>query len=436
VSPEDQIGIEDRVRVATRAGASLIRDVRPLDAPKPVRLRRRSERASRRWINWGVPLAAAAAVVAIALTLVAVRQPDTPSPAASRSATATTPATIPRYYAAFTGDARAPSSSGPLIVGDDLTGKVIATVGPPRGLVFTSVQGMSDDRTFVVTAADQAAPDGSPSSTWYLLRITLGRADSYSYQLTKLQIKLPGNGPGVLAYAASPDGRELAIESQPASVSVSPVTTLGIYSVSSGAELRVWTTPRKIVSALGASTLSWLSGGRQLVFSTSEFKTGSVYNVSLRTLNVTGTGTDLMTASRTLLSIDNTGGSTCVSLHITPDGGTVICGTQYAFLTGTGTGSNAGCANGGLEFIDVSFPVRLSKTPVLYQYRGACHNGVSYLPWTDASGSTIIGVTVINPFNEGGKQAGQVGVITDGHLRPLKIANSVSSPRDYASLSF
>ena len=30
MSTEDQMSIEDRVRIATRAGASLIRDVRPL----------------------------------------------------------------------------------------------------------------------------------------------------------------------------------------------------------------------------------------------------------------------------------------------------------------------------------------------------------------------------------------------------------------------
>ena len=106
VSTEDQMSIEDRVRTATRAGASLIRDVRPLGAPAPVRLRRRPEPAPRRWVNWGVPLAAAAAVVAIALTLVAVRQPGTPSPAASGSGTAA-PATIPRYYVASTYDAAA-----------------------------------------------------------------------------------------------------------------------------------------------------------------------------------------------------------------------------------------------------------------------------------------------------------------------------------------
>ena len=111
MSTDDQMGMEDRVRTATRAGASLIRDVRPLGAPAPVRLRRRPGPAPRRWVNWGVPLAAAAAVAAIALTLVAVRQPGTPSPAASGSGTAA-PATIPRYYVAVTYDAAPGTPTG------------------------------------------------------------------------------------------------------------------------------------------------------------------------------------------------------------------------------------------------------------------------------------------------------------------------------------
>jgi hypothetical protein len=209
VSTEDQMNIEDRVRTATRAGASLIRDVRPLAEPAPVRLRRPPRPAPRRWVNWGVPLAAAAAVAAIALTLVAVRQPGPPSPAASvtpaasasasatapatasptastsatasvsgtatASATATAsgtagPATIPRYYAdaapGYTGHA----GDGPLIVGDDLTGTVIDTVSPPPGLVFSSVRAASDDRTFVAQGVASTVPAGPPPYTWYLLR--------------------------------------------------------------------------------------------------------------------------------------------------------------------------------------------------------------------------------------------------------------------------
>jgi hypothetical protein len=428
VSTEDQMSIEDRVRTATRAGASLIRDVRPLGAPAPVRLRRRPGPAPRRWVNWAVPLAAAAAVAAIALSLVAIRQPGTPSPAASRSGTAA-PATIPRYYAASTYDART-GRNGPLIVGDDLTGKVIDTVSPPPGQTFTSVHGMPDDRTFVVQAVVNATPGGSPPYAWYLLRIAPG--SDHPYQLTQLPIKLPGSSPLALAYALSPGGRELAVESVPSNVGASNVViTLGIYSISSGAELRAWTAPRKITSGLSGSTLTWLSGGR-LVFSASEFTTSSAYYSQLRMLDVTATGTDLMAGSRPLLTVNNSGASTCVSLQITPDGKAAICATHYGFLTGDG--SNAGCANGGLKFI--AFPLPAPRpSRVLYQYRGACHSGESFTLWTDASASSIIGVTRIDVENEGGKEAIQIGVITGGRFRPLNIAKSVPSG-NYGGLAF
>jgi hypothetical protein len=430
VSTEDQMSIEDRVRTATRAGASLIRDVRPLDAPAPVRLRRRPGPAPHRWVNWGVPLAAAAAVAAIALTLVAIRQPGPPSPATSGSGTAA-PAAVPRYYAASTYDAGT-GRNGPLIVGDDLTGKVVDTVRTPPGQTFTSVHGMPDDRTFVVQAVVNAKPGESPTYVWYLLRIAPGSA--HPYQLSKLPIKLPGKGPFAVAYALSPDGRELAVESMPGNAgSAGPdVITLGIYSVSSGAELRAWTAPTKITSGLGESTLTWLSGGQRLVFNASEFTAGSAYYSQLRTLDVTATGTDLMADSRPLLTVNNSGASTCLSLQITPDGKAAICATQYAFVTGTG--SNAGCANGGLKLI--AFPLPAPKpSRVLYQYRGACHNGESFTLWTDASASSIIGVTRINLDNAGGKEAVQVGVITGGRFRPLNIAKSVP-PDNYGGLAF
>ena len=430
MSTEDQMSIEDRVRTATRAGASLIRDVRPLGAPAPVRFRRRPGSAPRRWVNWGVPLAAAAAVAAIALTLVAIRQPGPPSPAASGSGSGTAaPAAIPRYYVYPAVVYNTYGGHGSLIVGDDLTGKVIDTVSSPPGLVFTSVQGTSDDRTFVARASANTTLGGPPPYTWYLLRIAPGSA--HPYQLTKLPIKLSANT-SASAYALSPDGRELAVGSMPANSSASDVIKLGIYSVSTGAELRTWTAPPESMSIIPGGTLSWLPGGRQLVFNARVPTAGSAYRSQLRVLDVKGTGTNLTADSRALLTLGDTDTSVCESLQITPDGGTAICATQYAYTNGTGT--NSGCANGGLKFI--AFPLATPKLGrILYQYRGACHNGVSFMLWTDASASSIIGVIRINPNNDGGKEADQVGVITGGRFRPLNIAKSVP-PEEYLSLTF
>ena len=74
MSTEEPMSIEDRVRAATRAGATLVRDIGPMIAePEQVRFRRRPARPLRRWLSWGIPLAAAAAVVLLALSLVTAR---------------------------------------------------------------------------------------------------------------------------------------------------------------------------------------------------------------------------------------------------------------------------------------------------------------------------------------------------------------------------
>ena len=57
------------------------------------------------------------------------------------------------------------------------------------------------------------------------------------------------------------------------------------------------------------------------------------------------------------------------------------------------------------------------------------------MQWTDASATEIIGATEIDVADEGGKQTGQLGVITDGHIRLLKLPKSVS-PTFYGIVAF
>jgi hypothetical protein len=417
------VSIEDRVRGATRARTDLVTQVRPLELPDELRVRARRPRVARRWSGWLIPLTAAVAVIAVAATLVAVRQSRT----ASQPVTATAPGTIPRYYVELDADGVGNTGTGALIVGDDRTGKAIATVKPPHGVRFDSVQGASNDRTFVVegdSVKSGSPPDAANAKiTWYLLRIAPGTARPY--ELTKL----PVNSPYGLSYALSPNGRELAVESQ-GGVSSGSGTTLALYSVSSGAKLRTWTTHTNIASGPAASTLSWLSDGLRLAFSVVQTST-PVGSLQLRMLDVTGSGTDLIAASRVLLTATLAGPANCWMMRVTPDGGTVVCGTQYAFISGAG--SNAGCAQDGPGF--TAYSVRTGKpVRVLYKYQGTCSNGLSYVLWTDASARYVIGATEIN-LSSRAKHAGQLGVIADGHISPLKLPGSVS-PTDYPDVAF
>jgi hypothetical protein len=441
VSTEEPMSIEDRVRTATRAGATLVRDMGPLAAePENVRFRRRPAPAARRWGSWGIPLAAAAAVVLVALSLVAVRQFGASAPSTGRPAT--TPATVPRYYVdldasdvTYTGLGPMITGDDALIVGDDVTGKAIAAVKPPPGLHFDSVQGAPDDRTFVVLANPRdVSLDGSPGpgpETLYLLRIAPGT--THPYRLAKLPVKLQRDSSEVVAYALSPDDRELAVEWE--NIVGGQINRLAIYSVPSGAELRAWTTNKYFEGAGFQQTLSWLPDGRQLAFSNIPPGRGGSQQDQLRTLDVTGPGTNLLAASRVVLTVTNqiSSPSSCWTMNLTPDGGTVTCGTQYGYSGGTGT--NAGCANGGLEVTAYSArtgrPVR-----VLYKFRGACSDGLAAVLWTDPSARYIIGATETDlPGTNDMPHAGQLGVITDGHFRPLELPKSVSW-NDYLMVAF
>jgi hypothetical protein len=231
-------------------------------------------------------------VVLVALSLVAVRHFDASAPAAGGPVT-NSPATVPRYYVAIDASDVVYSGIGPLItgddaliVGDDVTGQAIATVKPPAGLHFDSVQGASDDRTFVVLANRRDASVGaSPGpETLYLLRLAPGTA--HPYQLAKLPIKLPSGSPDILAYALSPSERELAVESETGIGG--RINRLGIYSVPSGAKLRAWTASNYQRGLGDQETLSWASGGRELAFSNNPPGPDGGRQDQLRTLNVTG----------------------------------------------------------------------------------------------------------------------------------------------------
>lgn len=424
MSTEEPMSIEDRVRTATRAGATLVRDIRPLAAPAPTR---RPSPAARRWLSGGIPLAAAAAVVLLALSLVAVRGGHSGS-----SDVGSVPArtTVPRYFAALYDprhtDGAEVTGTVPLIVGDDVTGAVIDTISPPHGLHFVSIEGTFDDRTFVVLAAGQGEP--ARDDTLLLLRIAPGSGNPY--RLTKLPVELPGIDPVVFFYALSPDGRELAVESAPGKVTSGAILTLGIYSASSGAELRAWSTG----AASGPLfSLSWLSDGRQLAIGMYNLS-GPHHGYQLRTLDVTGAGPDLLAASHAVFPVQKPipSPSGCRAMSLTPDGGTVVCGSHYDSLTPPG--ASAGCANGGLGF--TAYSVRTGQPiRVLYRYPGTCSNGQAFVAWTDASATSIIGITETDIANTGGRQADQLGVITNGHIRLLKLPASVP-PFDYPTLAF
>jgi hypothetical protein len=452
------MSIEDRVRAATRARTDLVRDIRPLGLPDelPARGRRsrhaRPARDPRRWLTWGAPIAAAALVTALALALVLLRQAPAPQPGPVAPTSASPgPSVIPRYYVALVNGSRGAGSNA--VVGDDQTGRTVTVLNPAPGQSFDGVTGAADDRTFVVmndTASTQVPQrNGSrpaPVAAWYLLRIAPGTA--HPAQLTKLPIK--PMAAHVSGLALSPDGRELAVMWQTA-ISTSAATHLAVYSMSSGAVLHAWTTQFDLNMSYGwsanAEALAWVDGDRSLDFrwiAPADYRwvgsPGPTVSDTIRTIDVTAPGGDLLADSRVVLQVpqivtaDKTGtrhSQPCAN-EVTAGDGTIVCGT--------------------ISFASVSFEEACSTVPplfvtysgatgkqlkVLYQWHGQCLYASAYPLWTDSAGRHVIAFLLLSEKGIKTSKTDQIGLIADGKFTALsKLAVGEGADLDQGGLAF
>ena len=410
------MSIEDRVRAATRARSDLVRGVRPLEFPAQAPAPARRDR-SRRWLSWGAPIAAAALVTVLALTLVLLRQADGPqpgqvTPAASQAALAS----IPRYYVtlAYTGSTSAQMEA---VAGDDQTGKELAVVHPSASQNFYGVTAAADDRTFVLM---NYAPV-QQVTTWYLLRLTPGAA--HPTQLTELPIK--SLAAHVNGLALSPDGRELAVMWRTATTATNAVTYLSVYSMSTGAALHTWSTRVTDNNFFGGGAnslgLSWVGGNRSLEFRWPvDLQRNPNTELTMRTIDVTAAGHDLMADSRTVLQVPagvaptrTTVTQPCVTSLVATDG-TVVCGTTgFSNVSG-----EEGCAVVPPEFVSYSSATG-KELKVLYRHQGVCLNGQSIVLWTDPGGRHVIAFLLTALLHQPASAGDYFGVVADGHFTSL-----------------
>jgi hypothetical protein len=412
------MSIEDRLRAATRARTALVRDIRPLELPDklPARARR-----ARRWLTWGAPIGAAALVTALALVLVMLRQADGPRPGPAAPTTSSSiPASIPRYYVALAYPSGTPVSKLSTarlqaVIGDGRTGPTLAVVPPPSGQSFSGVTAAADDRTFVVSSYWAAQRE----TTWYLLRITPGAA--HPAQLTKLPIKpLPAQPTGL---ALSPDGSELAIMFATSSLQ------LQTYSVSSGAPLGTWHTDTAhwMLRTQGANAygLSWSADDRHIAFRFDAYAgNSSDHLVTVRTLDVTAAGHDLIADSRLVLQVPlavtkPVPAQPCATSLATPDDSSVICGTYVL----PDAQNQASCPNSTSPSL-VRYSAATGKPQVLARYPSVNCQSVLAVPlWTDSSGRHVIGFVVIQMTAQKGKGKVDYGSsdISSGPPTPLPV---------------
>jgi energy-converting hydrogenase Eha subunit A len=427
------MNVEDRVRAAAHARTALIRDVRPLDLPAvPSRAPR-----PRRWVSWAAPVAAATAVVTLAVSLVVVRHmADAPvAPAAVPAASGA----LPEFYAALD------SPSGPLTqigtgqrqspvsvrVGDDRTGKLVATVRPPSGETFAGLTAAANDRMFVVAAerfpVQPVYPSVNPVA-WYLLRLTPGSV--HPVALTRLPIPGEPKGTQISAIALAPDGSELAVMDQQNvwSGKTGPLT-VSLYSLATGLSVRTWTVDTKgfpagfgwYWSRYSNTALTWLDGGRTLAvtdgISTSASGPPFTYGfsqVSIRTVNADSPSGNLLARSRIVFRLpDNTG---CDTVQLTGDGQTVLCGEE---------GGNTAKRSSAYAPKFLAYSVATGKSRLLYQLKGAYETGLADVLWASPTGSVLLGTVYAETTwpRPGAPQRPidlAVGLLTKGIFTPVR----------------
>lgn len=325
--------LEDKLRAALRGTAGEIPG-----SPPPLDLSRdqaKGNRASRRWISWAAPLAAAAMVVAVVAASLAV----TGGMPHHRASTPADYSGVPPYYVALTIRGNYPdvnaANSTAAEVRATATGAVLARIAVPKPYAFfAGVTAAADDRTFVLVAEEKSNPPVRPQqyyphSRFFLLRITPGASPGGRVSLRALPDGfIPANNE-VHDLALSPDGTTLA-----ADVGHLSNSQLLVFNLATRAR-RSWSfrTCAQCGSSSGglgfggmnADALSWTGDGRHLVFVGPGASLGSPSGVRL--LDVSAPGTDLLANSKVILKWPHKvrpADPTWRGAIITPDGRTVV----------------------------------------------------------------------------------------------------------------
>jgi hypothetical protein len=449
---------EDLIRSTTHAIASTVREVPPLrleraadEQRSPARAPRRARGSAdrpRRWRSWAVPLTAAAAVVALAISLVIIKDMPNGSPVPN-STSSSVPAGVPRYYVALkqlAGDMNGSNQRNDIVVGDSLTGKILATFAPPAHTAFESVTAAADDRTFVVFAVTssngsfQAPVKGSTmTGSWYAVRLAPGT--THPARLTLLPIKpltAPAS-PENYGYAneeldqlidsfgsvLSGSGQELAV---PEWTPPHGWLAVKVFSVATGQLLHDWTAKSFVYSSL-----TWVDGDRELALGGSTVNVHAanpVTNVKVYEWPVADSDSDNLLANSKVVwdprpgkaqarfeyCFQGAGGGTVL---ISPDGKTINCGLGQAqsaddvagFYTYPLTVSPTVAAQGSVDAL------LTLRGPALYS---------ADILWASPSGDTLVGALI--PLENSQAAAGiglRIGVINDGKFTPLRVPPSL-----------
>lgn len=412
--------MEDKVRLALRETGE---EIRPHSVP-PLRLRgtrrTRLPRVPGRWGTWLTPLAAAAAVAAVVAGSLAISTTFhgharstgqaagarwNGSPVGPRSALRE----VPPYFVVLPPQALIYARTA--LVRSTVTGRVLATVSPPRPYkVFTWVNGTADNRTFVLAAqrwwnighgqAGAAAQERDNNAATVFFKLAFDPATGTA-TLTRLTIPEKIRATNLGGVGVSPDGTRLALDFR---------QSIQIITLATGA-VRTWAWPGS--GWIGnwkpmGQIFSWSADGRYLEF---QQWGGRRDTMHIRILDTTAPGTSLTTARvivaypyRPRANTYATGNS-----FLTPDGTRIV--TATSFYPGQTT------TVGGYVQI-AGYSARTGK-PLFHEDRFSSSVGWQEVLWASRDGSALVITDPRGAKTRYGGRTNILGVLAGNKFTPI-----------------
>ena len=412
---------EDKVRLALRETGD---EISPHSVP-PLRLRRtrhgaRLPRIPGRWGTWLTPLAAAAAVAAVVAGSLAISAtfhgharstgPATParwngSPAGPRSALHK----VPPYFVVLPPQAQIYARTA--LVRSSVTGRVLATVSPPRPYgVFTWVSGTADGHTFVLAAqrwwniasgqAGMHAQDRDNTAPTVFFKLTFDPA-TRTAQLTRLTVPEKIRATNLGGMGVSPDGTRLALDLR---------QSIQIVTLATGA-VRTWTWPGS--GWIGnwkpmGQIFSWSSGGRYLEF---QQWGGRHDTMHIRILNTTAPGTSL-TAARVIVAYPYRSGAetyATTNSFLTPDGTRIVTATSFSPQQRTPAGG----------YVQITEYSASTGKPLFHEDRFSASIGWQEVLWSSPDGSALVISDPRGAKDRYGGRSNILGVLAGNKFTPI-----------------
>jgi hypothetical protein len=411
--------LEDRLAAVLRDTGE---EISP-DSVPPLRLRGARPRVTlprlpRRWLAWLTPLAAAAAVVVVVAASLPISamfhghiRSTGPAAAARWNGSPSGPQSAlrkaPPYFVMLPPQALIYARTA--LVRSTVTGRVLATVSPPRPYrVFTWVSGAADNRTFVLAAqrwwniksgqAGVAAQDRDVTAPTVFFRLTF-TPHTRSAQLTRLHVPEKIRATNLAGVGVSPDGARLALDLR---------KSIQIVTLATGAT-RTWTWPGR--GWIGnwkpmGQIFSWSADGRYLAFQ----QWGGQLNETMRVrvLDTTAAGTSLAAAKVVVGFPYRAGTLATTNTFLTPDGARVVAATSFYPPHHTGPG-------GYVQITEYS--ARTGK-PLFHEDRFSASIGWQNVLWASPDGTALV-VSDPRGKNDSNGRTNVLGVLAGNKFTPI-----------------